>query len=83
MMPGPVEASGRKKRRCAECGARLSAGKKPFAGRFCTHACCELERNRSNHPCPNCMEPQVPVDVEKYGCVVRSWRCQNCDAGSA
>lgn len=81
MMPSTVAASGRKKTRCAECGTRLPAGKKLFAGRFCSHACCELERNRSNHPCPSCMEPQVHVDVEKHGCIVRTWSCPRCNGG--
>ena len=81
MMPSMVGAASGRKSRCSECGASLPAGKKPFAGRFCSHACRELERGRSNHPCPSCMEPQVPVDVEKYGCIVRTWSCQRCDGG--
>ena len=80
MMPGVAETAGRKNA-CPECGFALPAGRKPFAGRFCSHACCERERGRSNHPCPSCMEPQVPTDVEKHGCIVRTWRCQNCDGG--
>ncbi|MCE2497788.1 MAG: hypothetical protein J4F28_02115 [Nitrosopumilaceae archaeon] len=62
---------------CAGCGEKFTR-RKGHTSKFCSLDCGVNHRSRSDHTCPDCGTPQTPVDAEKHGCIVRTWRCGRC-----
>ena len=76
---GPTGRANYTERECVECGREYH----PTSGtqKRCVdcHSVLHGSSERSRHLCPQCMKPLTPTDVEKYGCIVRTWSCLNCD----